>query len=153
MSPSTLSSHPLHDSCSTDKIEKSKGLAKLEKFCRAAKEHDCHWAWSDTCCIDKGNDLIEMQEAVGSMFSWYRQSALTIIYLVDVSPNASPRELFRSQWFRRGWTLQELLASQRVLFYSRDWSLAGKVKADTPLGVTSSNHSSRRRRVLPLRYL
>jgi hypothetical protein len=29
--------------------------------------------------------------------------------------------LFRSQWFSRGWTLQELLAPKNVVFYSADW--------------------------------
>ncbi|KAI6137901.1 hypothetical protein BKA82DRAFT_4368711 [Pisolithus tinctorius] len=37
-----------------------------------------------------------------------------------------------SVWFRRGWTLQELLASPRILFYTQDWSLYK--------GCTSPNH-------------
>ncbi|KIO00987.1 hypothetical protein M404DRAFT_59016, partial [Pisolithus tinctorius Marx 270] len=95
------------------------GLAKLQYFCALALEHNFKWAWSDTCCIDKDSSA-ELQEAVGSMFSWYRRSSLTIVYLSDVSDAGS---LARCEWFTRGWTLQELLASPAVLFYKHDWSL------------------------------
>ncbi|KIO09245.1 hypothetical protein M404DRAFT_996862 [Pisolithus tinctorius Marx 270] len=54
------------------------------------------------------------------MFAWYRQSALTIIYLADVSDTGS---FECSEWFKRGWTLQELLAPKRILFYTQNWSL------------------------------
>ncbi|KAI5991966.1 hypothetical protein EDD15DRAFT_2368739 [Pisolithus albus] len=76
------------------------------------------WAWSDTCCIDKDSS-VELQEAIGSMFSWYHRSSLTIVYLADVADTGS---LADSDWFKRGWTLQELLASNTVLFYAKDWS-------------------------------
>ncbi|KAG6327870.1 hypothetical protein ID866_11219, partial [Astraeus odoratus] len=71
------------------------GLAKLIMFCCTASHHGYSWAWSDTCCIDKTNS-VELQEAIGSMFSCV--------------------------WFRRGWTLQELLAPKKMLFYVQDWS-------------------------------
>ncbi|KAI6044138.1 hypothetical protein EDC04DRAFT_461665 [Pisolithus marmoratus] len=95
------------------------GLAKLQDFCILALRRNFQWAWSDTCCIDKDSSA-ELQEAIGSMFSWYRQSSLTIVYLSDVFDDGS---LANSVWFQRGWTLQELLASRTVLFYSHDWSL------------------------------
>ncbi|KAI6011137.1 heterokaryon incompatibility protein-domain-containing protein [Pisolithus marmoratus] len=95
------------------------GLQKLKRFCNLARQRNFLWAWSDTCCIDKDSSA-ELQEAIGSMFSWYRRSSLTIVYLSDVSGTVSFAE---SDWFKRGWTLQELLASQTVLFYARDWSL------------------------------
>ncbi|KAI6153138.1 hypothetical protein BKA82DRAFT_3971325, partial [Pisolithus tinctorius] len=37
----------------------------------------------DTCCIDKDSST-ELQEAIGSMFTWYRQSALAVEYLAEV---------------------------------------------------------------------
>ncbi|KIO01134.1 hypothetical protein M404DRAFT_62826, partial [Pisolithus tinctorius Marx 270] len=95
------------------------GVAKLQKFCILALRRSFMWAWSDTCCIDKDSSA-ELQETIGSMFSWYRQSALTIVHLSDVCNAAS---FPSSVWFRRGWTLQELLASPNVLFYLQDWSL------------------------------
>ena len=100
-------------------LDPTDGLSKLQSFCFASCRREYLWAWSDTCCIDKDSSA-ELQEAIGSMFSWYRQSALTIVYLVDVSSTGS---LTSSGWFKRGWTLQELLAPQTMLFFTRDWAI------------------------------
>ncbi|KIO09209.1 hypothetical protein M404DRAFT_102054, partial [Pisolithus tinctorius Marx 270] len=106
------------------------GFKKLQAFCLVAFKRDFLWAWSDTCCIDKDSSA-ELQEAIGSMFVWYRQSSLTIAYLSDVPATGS---LQNSEWFRRGWTLQELLAPGTVLFYTQNWSLYKN--------LTSSNHKT-----------
>ncbi|KAI6012793.1 hypothetical protein F5J12DRAFT_781654 [Pisolithus orientalis] len=119
-----IEDHPI------DGIPTNGGLGKLQAFCRVALERDYLWAWSDTCCVDKDSS-VEFQEAIGSMFAWYRRSALTIVYLSDV-PNTGSLE--SSIWFARGWTLQELLASQNILFYTQDWSLYKNLK--------SSNHKT-----------
>ncbi|KAI6023734.1 hypothetical protein BKA83DRAFT_4052912, partial [Pisolithus microcarpus] len=95
------------------------GFGKLQAFCLRACEQNYLWAWSDTCCIDKDSSA-ELQEAIGSMFAWYRRSALTIVHLSDI-PNTG--SFGTSEWFRRGWTLQELLAPQTILFYTQNWSL------------------------------
>ncbi|KAI6155008.1 heterokaryon incompatibility protein-domain-containing protein, partial [Pisolithus tinctorius] len=106
------------------------GVEKLQAFCTVACEQGFLWAWSDTCCIDKDSSA-ELQEAIGSMFAWYRRSSLTVVYLSDVPDTCS---LANSEWFRRGWTLQELLAPQTVLFYTQNWSLYKN--------LTSSNHKT-----------
>ncbi|KAI5996970.1 hypothetical protein EDD15DRAFT_385717 [Pisolithus albus] len=101
-------------------LDGSEGLAKLQKFCLLSLRRGFFWAWSDTCCIDKDSSA-ELQEAIGSMFSWYHRSSLTIAYLSDVPDTAS---LASSVWFKRGWTLQELLAPPTLVFYMQDWSVA-----------------------------
>ncbi|KIM62318.1 hypothetical protein SCLCIDRAFT_95316, partial [Scleroderma citrinum Foug A] len=106
----------------------TEGLIKLQQFCAAACERGYMWAWSDTCCIDKDSS-VELQEAIGSMYSWYQRSALTIVHLADITDAGS---LSGSEWFRRGWTLQEHLASKTIQFFSRNWSLY--------LGCVASNH-------------
>ncbi|KIO07323.1 hypothetical protein M404DRAFT_88933, partial [Pisolithus tinctorius Marx 270] len=73
---------------------------------------DYLWAKSDTCCIDKDSST-ELQEAIGSMFTWYRQSALAVEYLAEVPDVGS---FSSSKWSARGWILRELLASHTVLF-------------------------------------
>ncbi|KAI6119595.1 hypothetical protein EDD16DRAFT_1581222 [Pisolithus croceorrhizus] len=65
------------------------------------------------------------------MFAWYRRSALTIVHLSDIPDNGS---FGTSEWFRRGWTLQELLAPPTLLFYTQNWSLYKN--------LTSSNHKT-----------
>ena len=95
------------------------GVAKLQSFCIASCRHGLLWAWSDTCCIDKESSA-ELQEAIASMFSWYCKSSLTIVHLADVSDTGS---LISSEWFKRGWTLQELLAPRNILFFTQDWTV------------------------------
>ncbi|KAI5987501.1 hypothetical protein EDD15DRAFT_2173427, partial [Pisolithus albus] len=119
-----IQGRPIYD------MPQSGGIKKLQKFCLTALKRGYLWAWSDTCCIDKTSSA-ELQEAIGSMFEWYRRSHLTIVYLADVAESGS---LDSSQWFRRGWTLQELLAPDTILFYTRNWSLYKNVE--------SSNHKS-----------
>jgi len=102
-------------------IELSHGIIKLQAFCADASKRGYRWAWSDTCCIDKESSA-ELQKAIGSMFRWYRRSALTIVHLADVSDDGA---LSSSAWFERGWTLQELLAPRSMLFFTQDWVLYG----------------------------
>ncbi|KAG2344136.1 hypothetical protein BDR05DRAFT_839461, partial [Suillus weaverae] len=98
------------------------GIKKLQSFCRTARGAGYRWAWSDTCCIDKSNN-VELQESVNSMFVWYHNSALTIIYLSDVPPSSKCGALAKSAWNTRGWTVQEFLAPSVILFYQKDWTL------------------------------
>ncbi|KAG2340691.1 hypothetical protein BDR05DRAFT_500149 [Suillus weaverae] len=97
-------------------------VVKLQKFCKVARDAGHHWAWSDTCCIDQNNN-VELQQSVNSMFVWYHYSALTIVYLSDVPPSSESGALANSIWNTRGWTVQEFLAPQIVLFYQADWTL------------------------------
>lgn len=58
------------------------------------------------------------------MFTWYQNAEYCIAYLRDVY-GSSAIEFYRSTWFSRGWTLQELLAPRTVLFYNHDWNIVG----------------------------
>lgn len=100
------------------------GYDKLVKFCEKASEYGCRLAWSDTCCINKDSST-ELEEAIRSMFKWYRDAHICIAFLADTT---SIDDLHEDVWFTRGWTLQELLAPQRMKFYVRDWKpLTGDV--------------------------
>jgi hypothetical protein len=61
------------------------------------------------------------------MYRWYKDAALCYAYLSDV-PNLTDdywHHFDNSQWFKRGWTLQELLAPREVTFYSKQWQRIG----------------------------
>jgi hypothetical protein len=53
------------------------------------------------------------------MFRWYRNAVKCYVYLSDVSTTCEPA-FWASRWFKRGWTLQELLAPTSVEFFSRE---------------------------------
>lgn len=105
---------------------KLKGYNKIVQSCKQATLMGLHYVWVDTCCIDKSSSA-ELSESINSMFRWYGISAVCFAYLRDVLPGTDPRvpssEFARSVWFTRGWTLQELLAPSRLLFFASDWTL------------------------------
>ncbi|KAL2124623.1 hypothetical protein VTJ04DRAFT_988 [Mycothermus thermophilus] len=101
---------------------------KVSGCCATAKADGYQYVWIDTCCIDKTNS-VELQEAINSMFQWYRDANICYAYLSDVPSGVSEDEtraaFSSSRWFTRGWTLQELLAPLNMRFYSRDWEVIG----------------------------
>jgi hypothetical protein len=103
--------------------EKSPALDKIRGACKAAQFWDVEWIWIDNVCIDKSSSA-ELTESINSMFRWYRQAKICIVFLADVTAslnNASGR----SQWFERAWTLQELLAPRQMEFYDGNWQPFG----------------------------
>jgi hypothetical protein len=101
------------------------GFDKIRKTCEKAKSDGLSYAWVDTCCIDKHSSA-ELTEAINSMFKWYQDSQVCYAYLSDVSSAFRDEdEWLDSRWFTRGWTLQELLAPENVIFYDQDWNELG----------------------------
>lgn len=102
------------------------GYRKVEGFAKYVRDHICHidWLWIDTCCVDQRSSQ-EVTEAVNSMFRWYADAEVCLAWLTDVENAGEESEFRRSNWFDRGWTLQELLAPHVTLFLSSDWELIG----------------------------
>ncbi|KAH7883418.1 hypothetical protein F5I97DRAFT_1939187 [Phlebopus sp. FC_14] len=100
------------------------GYDKFLRFCEKAHEYGCALAWSDTCCIDKSSST-QLEEAIRSMFRWYRDAHICIAYLADV---LALEGLHKDVWFTRGWTLQELLAPRAIRFYGKDWKPLGQLE-------------------------
>ncbi|KAB8211678.1 ankyrin repeat-containing domain protein [Aspergillus parasiticus] len=79
------------------------------------KVKDCY-----TCCIDKTSSA-ELSESLNSMYRWYQEAGVCYAYLADV-----PSKPFaKSRWFKRGWTLQELIAPSTVIFLDHEWNELG----------------------------
>ncbi|KAF1357717.1 kinesin light chain 3 [Lizonia empirigonia] len=126
--------------------EKEEGFRKL-KFCaNQAAQDGLQYFWIDTCCIDRW-DKNELSKAINSMYQWYRNAARCYVFLSDVlvasATEASQRSSWEasflgSDWFTRGWTLQELIAPVSVEFFSREGQRIGdKASLDQLLhGIT-----------------
>ncbi|ROW08517.1 hypothetical protein VMCG_03274 [Cytospora schulzeri] len=113
------------------RLSQSKLGFKKIKYCASQTIEDgLEYFWIDTCCIDKSSSA-ELSEAINSMFKWYQKAAICYAYLFDVLEYPkrydSPRAielLWRKKslrWFTRGWTLQELIAPRRLVFFSSSW--------------------------------
>ena len=65
------------------------------------------------------------------MYKWYEKAELCYVFLSDFSlrdhqhSDTISKGFRESRWFRRGWTLQELLAPKHVVFYDQDWIEVG----------------------------
>jgi len=75
-------------------------------------------------CIDESSSA-ELSKAINSMFQWYQSAEVCYVYLLDFVLNSQLQEFLEhgigvSQWFERGWTLQELLAPRHLEFFDRN---------------------------------
>ena len=161
-------------------------MKKIVACCSLAKSDGCDYAWVDTCCINKDTST-ELSEAINSMFQWYAKAYVCYVLLSDMTTVGKPwaevtTQLLRCRWFRRGWTLQELIAPVDVRFYDADGhdfgtkeSLAHEIAKDNAhpsrvldqaklvpvrnrsvadeLGMRLKHHTNRRPSVCSTRYL
>jgi len=109
-----------------------KGYKKIEAFAKYVSEsvHSVEWLWIDTCCINK-DSAAELSEAINLMFKWYRNAELCLAYLADVDTIDDTTRFKQSEWFKRGWTLQELLAPRTVVFLTKSWKVIGNKGASS----------------------
>ncbi|KAK4159902.1 hypothetical protein QBC43DRAFT_293521 [Cladorrhinum sp. PSN259] len=147
-------------------VTKKPGFAKIRDSARLAKSEGYDYIWIDTCCIDKTSSA-ELSEAINSMFRWYNEAAVCYAFLSDVEDSyyttvqddtaylrttkwmkggnnlyqksKTESSIESSRWFRRGWTLQELIAPANVYFYSNSWTLLGNKLDEGPSGPSSGS--------------
>ncbi len=102
-----------------------KGYHKIWETCFKARRHGFQYAWIDTCCINKDSSA-ELTESINSMFQWYQNAEECYVFLPDLPSETSAEEGFPNcKWFTRGWTLQELIAPKKLLFYNQAWKYVG----------------------------
>ncbi|KAJ5026170.1 WD40-repeat-containing domain protein [Bipolaris maydis] len=120
-----------------NKGEDKLGYEKIRLCGNQAQRDGLRYFWVDTCCINKANKA-ELSRAIQSMFRWYRDSARCYVYLSDVlslpldttlTSGLQESKVQNSEWFTRGWTLQELLAPSSVEFFSQEWRKLGDRKS------------------------
>ncbi|KAI5467224.1 heterokaryon incompatibility protein-domain-containing protein [Mariannaea sp. PMI_226] len=101
----------------------TQGAEKIKKACAQALYDGIDYIWADTCCLDRSSSA-ELSEAINAMFVWYQEAAVSYAYLSDVDMD-DKYAFALSQWFERGWTLQELIAPEVVVFYDATWRYIG----------------------------
>ena len=117
----------------TNNAKTKAGYSKIEYSRTQAAKEGLEHVWVDTCCIDKASSA-ELSEAINSMYQWYKAAKVCYAYLADVSIHdasigagfsSSNSAFATSKWFTRGWTLQELIAPPKLVFYDKDWNELG----------------------------
>ena len=135
------------------KYDDHPGQSKVAVSCLLALQDSINHIWLDGPCINKhGEDGNEFKREIASMYRYYRDAEHCYVLLNDVSTQANARDMINdisspanardmehdpkrwrcrinlfknSEWFTRGWTLQELLASGSIKFYDHHWNLMG----------------------------
>jgi hypothetical protein len=82
------------------------------------------------------------------MFVWYKRATVCYVYLSDLESSADVSTALKDcRWFSRGWTLQELIAPQKVNFYDQNWQFKGckdslleEISGITGIGSTVLEH-------------
>lgn len=124
-----------------EELKHKAGFKKIQLAAKQALQDGYYYIWIDTCCIDKSSSS-ELSESINSMFKWYKMAGICYAYLDDVDVHANrpepwvdssglqreyveEEELAKAKWFTRGWTLQELLAPDKLRFYVKGWTYVG----------------------------
>lgn len=119
-------------------VESRAGFEKIRRCASQTIKDGLEYFWIDTCCINRSSST-ELSEAINSMFQWYQRAEVCYAYLIDVSdcPGGHTHAYYQgwlstfktSKWFTRGWTLQELIAPRRLVFYATSWTSVGRREA------------------------
>jgi hypothetical protein len=126
-----------------------RGFLKIQGACKLARDDGYEWIWVDSCCIDKSSSA-ELQETINAMWRYYSEANYCYAYMDDVANSLPGFEIpfGRSEWFKRGWTLQEMIAPKRLDFYAANWQLIGTklemcqtVSAITHISADALRHS------------
>lgn len=110
-------------------IKAGAGSCKIRFCLRQARQDGLKYFWVDTCCIDK-TSAAELSKSLISMFRWYSNAEKCYVFLTDVPSTERSKEEWSDdfrfcRWFRRGWTLQELIAPRTVEFYNKNGVMLG----------------------------
>lgn len=141
-------------------LQSSYGYTKIQKLCQLSRDGLRGWffplqyVWIDTACIDKRSSA-ELSEAINKMYGYYERAEVCLVFLPDVDPvrvtsgssdnsditgvrqvdDFAPfleDQFVRSKWFDRGWTLQELLAPEKLMFFNTSFeALGGRIICDS----------------------
>ncbi|KAI6144700.1 hypothetical protein BKA82DRAFT_2370809 [Pisolithus tinctorius] len=128
----------------TESVRIQPGYEKVEMCCELARQDGLDYVWIDTCCADANTSAGQTEKAI-SAYTWYQQAQVCYTYLDDVDGNEDPREghstFRRSRWFKRTWTIQELLAPKHVFFFAKDWTMIGtKAGLSSVISSTTGIH-------------
>ncbi|KXH31877.1 HET domain-containing protein [Colletotrichum simmondsii] len=94
--------------------------------CQKADARGLQFLWFGSVCVDKTSSL-GLQHAVSYSFRLLQAATVCFVYLQDLLPSsASLEESWGGcRYWKRSWTLQELIAPSNVEFFDADWNFLG----------------------------
>ncbi|KAI9262410.1 hypothetical protein BDA99DRAFT_537754 [Phascolomyces articulosus] len=123
--------------CETTTVKDVSYNELLQQLC---KDFQIHYLWYDKLCIDQSNREIKLKE-IKQMHRIYSNALYTIALVPEVhinepedfdeyNPHCGTKALFyanenmmRSHWYKRSWTLEEVMRSKYILVVANDLSI------------------------------
>ncbi|KAJ4147862.1 hypothetical protein LMH87_002364 [Akanthomyces muscarius] len=128
--PIYTKSRPCAFSISTNKKTQSTlSREQLEQACEHARRCGVEYIWIAELCIDRTSSA-DLDDAVNGSRRRLRNSTVCFAYLHDLpaevtTPDSDSSAWSRCRYWKRAWTLQELLLAPRVQFYDAYWNYRG----------------------------
>ncbi|OAQ99022.1 hypothetical protein LLEC1_01161 [Akanthomyces lecanii] len=102
---------------------------QLLQACEHARRSGLEYIWIAELCIDKTSSA-DLDDAVNGSRRRLRNSTVCFAYLHDLpsevtTPDSDSSTWSRCRYWKRAWTLQELLLAPRVQFYDGHWNYRG----------------------------
>jgi hypothetical protein len=60
------------------------------------------------------------------MYWYYQRAEVCYVFVLDLPRSASVQDALQNcRWVKRGWTLQELIAPENLVFFDQEWNIRG----------------------------
>ncbi|TID04214.1 Vegetative incompatibility protein HET-E-1 [Colletotrichum higginsianum] len=104
--------------------------------CGKAAARGLSYLWVGSACIEKTSSL-ELQEAVSFSIRLLRAAAVCFVHLHDLPAGSGylAKAWGCCRYWRRSWTLQELIAPSEVEFFDADWEHRGSRSSPELLAI------------------
>ncbi|GJC92579.1 HET domain-containing protein [Colletotrichum higginsianum] len=104
--------------------------------CGKAAARGLSYLWVGSACIEKTSSL-ELQEAVSFSIRLLRAAAVCFVHLHDLPADSGylAKAWGCCRYWRRSWTLQELIAPSEVEFFDADWEHRGSRSSPELLAI------------------
>lgn len=113
--------------------------AKFAQACDRALQNGVEYIWIDELCIDRSS-MVDLDDAINGSRRRLCNSTLCLAYLHDLPADTLDDDSFwsRCRYWKRVWTLQELILPPCVKFYDYKWNYRGNRDSPTLASLLSS---------------
>ncbi|KAJ2982437.1 hypothetical protein NQ176_g1395 [Zarea fungicola] len=128
-----------HTHAATDQISSTVSNEKLAHAYERTIFYGLEYIWIAELCID-GSSMVDLDDAVNGSRRRLRDSTVCFAYLDDLPAEAtldSSALWSRCRYWKRAWTLQELILSPRIQFYDCKWNYRGDKDSPELLSLLS----------------
>ncbi|KAK8063205.1 Vegetative incompatibility protein HET-E-1 [Apiospora saccharicola] len=104
----------------------------INNFCQRTKEQGLKYGWVDSSCTEQSTSN-DRSSAINAISQGYRGASIWCVYIQHAS---KPEAFDITEWLlnswrtAREWTLPDLIAPPKLLFYDQNWCIMGEELLD-----------------------